>query len=78
MENKACFATPPACGDGLAVERRDSSNASKLVFAEETNAAKKFRKACRFDKKKVNAKKTAVHQPFYRVQNVQRTRSACP
>lgn len=34
IENNACFATPPDWGDGLAVESRDSSNESKLVFAE--------------------------------------------
>ena len=34
IEYKACFATPPAWGVGLALERRDSSKVSKLVFPE--------------------------------------------
>ena len=34
IECKACFATPPDCGDGLARERSESSKVSKLVFAE--------------------------------------------
>lgn len=46
IENRACFATPPACGDGLALERSESSKASKLVFAEYTKAGKKLCRDC--------------------------------
>ena len=53
IEYNACFATPPDCGEGLALERRDSSKASKLVFAEETKAAKKFCRAYNISKKKL-------------------------
>lgn len=43
-EWRACFASDWGCG--LAVERRGSNKASKLVFAESTNAAKKLCSAC--------------------------------